>query len=301
MQSHWEKLENIRVVDAGYLLAGMEPERKWQYALPLVANFFNLIREKTGAVKLATLPGERMEITQAEFQALKAEFGVTPATEPASAPEKDPTTLRTTITKSGMYVLPKTSPRDSRSWEILPEHFEVIEGVFMYEQAAREIADAQNGNDGMLQGLLERMRNAIHSGVLPTRERRTGLKCLPNNQEPLLLVNVADVNAWLEKDGVEYRWTLLKAVQSPAMPALVVQPTETISQRRHRYLDWHIEAQRSEKRGALQRVYERERMTNPRADRSAIGRDINQAKKEKTAAKNGGAMFSQLGARGSAR
>jgi hypothetical protein len=86
MQSQWEKLENIRVVDAGYLLAGMEPERKWQYAPPMVSNFFNLIRDKTGAVKLATLPGERMEITRAEFQALKAEYGVTPATAPTTAP-----------------------------------------------------------------------------------------------------------------------------------------------------------------------------------------------------------------------
>lgn len=83
-------------------------------------------------------------------------------------------------------------------------------------------------------------------------------------------------------------------VADTAMPAPVVQPTETISQRRARYLDLHIEAQRNEKRGALQRVYERELLTNPKADRSAIGRDIKQAKKEKTAAKNGGVMYSQL-------
>ena len=91
MQSHWGKQLTIRVVDAGYLLAGMEPERKWQFAPPLVANFFNLIRDKTGAVKLATMPGERMEITQAEFQALKTEYGMTPATEPqATTPSPAP-------------------------------------------------------------------------------------------------------------------------------------------------------------------------------------------------------------------
>lgn len=87
MQSHWDKLPTIRVVDAGYLLAGMKPKRKWQFAPPLVKNFFNLIREKTGAVKLATMPGERIEITQAEFQALEAEYGVTPATEPKAMPD----------------------------------------------------------------------------------------------------------------------------------------------------------------------------------------------------------------------
>lgn len=89
MQSHWDKLPTIRVVDAGYLLAGMEPERKWQFAPPLVKNFFNLICEKTGAVKMSTMPGERMEITKAEFLALMAEYGSTPATEPTIAPASD--------------------------------------------------------------------------------------------------------------------------------------------------------------------------------------------------------------------
>ena len=92
MQSHWDKLPTIRVVDAGYLLAGMKPKRKWQFAPPLVKNFFNLIREKTGAVKLATMPGERMAITQAEFQALKAEYGMGPTTEPTTAPAQSPAT-----------------------------------------------------------------------------------------------------------------------------------------------------------------------------------------------------------------
>ena len=159
MQSHWDKLPTIRVVDAGYLLAGMEPERKWQFAPPLVANFFNLIREKTGAVKLATMPGERMEITRAEFQALKAEYGATPATEPQA-----------------------TTP-------------------------------------------------------------------------------------------------------SPA-PVLV----ETTEQRRARWLDWYGKGER----GAVQRVYERELLLNPKADRSFIGKEIDKAKSEKAETKRGGAMFGQL-------
>ena len=86
MQSHWDKLPTIRVVDAGYLLAGMEPESKWQFAPPLVKNLFNLIRDKTGAVTMSTIPGGRSEITRAEFQALKAEYGATPAIEPTTAP-----------------------------------------------------------------------------------------------------------------------------------------------------------------------------------------------------------------------
>ena len=84
MDSHWDSLPTIRVVDAGYLLAGLEPERKWRNAPPMVVNFFNLIHDRTGAVKLATLPGERMEITKAEFQALKAQYGVMPEQSPAT-------------------------------------------------------------------------------------------------------------------------------------------------------------------------------------------------------------------------
>lgn len=87
MQSHWDKLLTIRVVDAGYLLAGLEPKGKWQFAPPLVKNLFNLIHEKTGAVTVKTMPEGRSEITRAEFQELKAKYGVTPATEPKAAPE----------------------------------------------------------------------------------------------------------------------------------------------------------------------------------------------------------------------
>lgn len=90
MQSHWDKLPSLRVVDAGYLLAKIEPEPKWQFAPPLVKNFFNVIREQTGAVTLATLPGERSVITQAEFQALKAAYGVSPATQANSPANSDP-------------------------------------------------------------------------------------------------------------------------------------------------------------------------------------------------------------------
>lgn len=92
MESHWDTLPTIRVVDAGYLLAGLEPVRKWQFAPPLVANFFNLIHDRTGAVKLATMPGERMTITQAEFQALKAAFSITPIEEPTTVPAQNTAT-----------------------------------------------------------------------------------------------------------------------------------------------------------------------------------------------------------------
>lgn len=79
MEPQWEKLPTIRVIDAGYRLANLPPQRHWRSAPPLVKNFFNLILEKTGAVTHRHGPTERDTVTQAEFQALKAEYGVTDA------------------------------------------------------------------------------------------------------------------------------------------------------------------------------------------------------------------------------
>ena len=89
MKSNWEKFDSIRVVDAGYLLANLEPVRKWQFAPPLVKSFYSLIREKTGAVTFATMPGERMEITKTEFQKLKTEYGIKPVDAPATVASND--------------------------------------------------------------------------------------------------------------------------------------------------------------------------------------------------------------------
>lgn len=86
--------------------------------------------------------------------------------------------------------------------------------------------------------------------------------------------------------------------QRAAEPALAdtsgdSRKVETIEHRRARYLEWHSEELRINKRGALQRVFERERLQNPTADRSAIGKDIAKArdmKRQPTA----GTMFGQL-------
>ena len=110
----------------------------------------------------------------------------------------------------------KQSPRDSKPWETLPTFFEVIPGVYMYQQAAREIADTEGWNDGKLDALLARMIAAINSGALPTRDRKTGMRCPANNPEFLFLVDVDDVNAWLKGEGVKYRWTLQAATQPQA-------------------------------------------------------------------------------------
>lgn len=78
MHSNWKELDTIGVVEAGYLLAGLQPQEEWQSAPALVKNFYDLIRKKTGAVTLATKPGESIAITKSEFQALMDEYSVEP-------------------------------------------------------------------------------------------------------------------------------------------------------------------------------------------------------------------------------
>lgn len=89
--------------------------------------------------------------------------------------------------------------------------------------------------------------------------------------------------------------------QDTATPAPVVagasgdrQTVEPIEQRRARYLEWHTEESRIQKRGAVQRVFERERLQNPRVDRSAIGKDIAKAREAMKTQTRTGTMFNQL-------
>ena len=74
--------------------------------------------------------------------------------------------------------------------------------------------------------------------------------------------------------------------------ALVVeaQASETPKQRRARLLDWYDKGER----GAVRRVYERERLQNPKADRSNIGKQIKKARAEHVDTKRGLAWVSHL-------
>lgn len=65
---------------------------------------------------------------------------------------------------------------------------------------------------------------------------------------------------------------------------------ESPDQRRVRWAEWYGDG----RRGATQRVYERELLLNAKADRSFIGKEIRKAQLEKETAKRGGAMFGQL-------
>lgn len=84
----------------------------------------------------------------------------------------------------------------------------------------------------------------------------------------------------------------LPIVTAPATGTATPVPVvaETTEQRRARWLDLYGKGER----GAVARVYKRELLTNPKADRSFIGKEIEKAKKEKEKAKGGGSLFSQL-------
>jgi hypothetical protein len=96
------------------------------------------------------------------------------------------------------------SPRDFRPWETLDF---LPDGCFLYQQAAREIADSLSWSDAKLEALLETMAEAINSKALPTVSRKTGLRLSKTNAPEFLgVVNVADVNEWLNANGATYCW-----------------------------------------------------------------------------------------------
>jgi hypothetical protein len=111
--------------------------------------------------------------------------------------------------------VPNKSPRDYKPWETLVPFFEPINGLYMYQQAAREIADAEEWDDSKLEALQAEMISAINSGSLPIRSRKTGMVISPNSLDLLYLVTVDDVNEWLKSKRVPYRWKV-QTVKKPA-------------------------------------------------------------------------------------
>lgn len=81
---------------------------------------------------------------------------------------------------------------------------------------------------------------------------------------------------------------------APAKDTEAPAPKETVEQRRARYLAMFTEEERINKRGALQRVTEREKKQNPNADRSNIGKDIEKARGTAKAQKQANGWTSQL-------
>jgi len=65
---------------------------------------------------------------------------------------------------------------------------------------------------------------------------------------------------------------------------------ETTKERRARLLEWYGDGEH----GAVQKVFEREKRTNPKADRSYIGKQITKAKEEKAGPEQSNGIYRQL-------
>lgn len=118
-----------------------------------------------------------------------------------------------------LVTAPNQSPRDFRPWEILVAFYKPVKGVFMYQLAARQIADAEGWSDSQMEALEAEMSWAIANGLLPQRSRKTGMVIAPGASEMLTLVTVNDVNKWLEDklkdDDVKYQWKLQSFATQP--------------------------------------------------------------------------------------
>lgn len=89
-------------------------------------------------------------------------------------------------------------------------------GYFTVEEAAQALGEQEGMHRGARQTLLARMMEAARDGHLTVRDPRTDLPFRPAVvHEYYELVTPADVNAWLERGGVEYRWSV-PAVELPA-------------------------------------------------------------------------------------
>jgi hypothetical protein len=81
-----------------------------------------------------------------------------------------------------------------------------IGNILLYTNVANEIGMAQGWSAAQIEALCEDMLVAIRNRSLQTRNKLTGIP----NKEPLdtpwHLVHPDDVNEWLERQGLDYRW-----------------------------------------------------------------------------------------------
>ena len=123
-----------------------------------------------------------------------------------------------------LIAVPHKSPRDYKPWETLPQALDFIPGVYMYEQVAREIADAQGWSDSKLEAFQTEMAIDIKAGVLQLHSIKTGLAIEPDKLGEMPVVTAVGVNKWLEKRGAEYRWSPHSGVIADASDGDEVNP-----------------------------------------------------------------------------
>ena len=104
------------------------------------------------------------------------------------------------------------SLRDKKPW-MTEEHF-ARPGLYLYQQAAWEIADAEKWDDATFQDFLFDLSFAIRSNQLAIFKPRTGISASPETQTKWF-VTVEGVNDWLAKRShLAYRWERLDGSHS---------------------------------------------------------------------------------------
>jgi hypothetical protein len=91
-------------------------------------------------------------------------------------------------------------------------------GLFTYEQAAWEIAEKQEWDDGTFQEFLLDMAHAIQNNNLTIYRPKTGLNASPDTQEKWF-VTIDSVNNWLDSivHG-QYKWERLSTTTMTSKP-----------------------------------------------------------------------------------
>lgn len=80
-----------------------------------------------------------------------------------------------------------------------------IGNIFLFTDVANEIGMAQGWSAAQIETLHMDMLAAIRSGSLKVRSRLTGLPTVPS-ESGSQWVHPNDVNEWLERQGLPYRW-----------------------------------------------------------------------------------------------
>lgn len=172
------------------------------------------------------------------------------------------------------------------------------DGRYEINEAAQIVADSNSQINAV--EFCKQMEKAAHDGELTIRKNGIPISAteLENGRIWNTPIRQTDVNEWLQSidAGLELTYPYIGNNAQPqaspveAAPGWEAPASETPEQRRARWLDCWGKGER----GAVKRVYERELLQNPKADRSYIDKQITKAKTEQADKKRGGAWVSQL-------
>lgn len=196
--AQWLGFPEIEVADAAHLLAGMEPPKSRAASLRLrgatVRAIADQIRLETGAKTIATIPGERTTITQAQFREYARKRV------PVSSPDMHQEDLKA-----------------------------LAGGCYSIHRAAHLIAAQLGYTEDGEKKLLDSMARAAYLGKLKTRGRdghdiysRTDDKP-ETDHDYFRWVAPADVNEWAKASGFRWFWLV-----DGSAPEVVSQKAEAM-------------------------------------------------------------------------